>query len=182
LEELNVPKKQVLRQNMENAMKRTIQLAVSAMTFGFLLNTAAFAAGIELQVLQGDVLLDQGEGLVAVHGTTTLAPGSKLVMRENGAALLNYIDEQCFIRLAPASVTRIAKVAPCASGSFAAVSKTTIIEPANGVYEVLPPPPPGYESAGIAPLIAGGGFAAAAALSFIYVQVNAEKDKTISHY
>jgi hypothetical protein len=161
-------------------MKMSLNVVLLTAGLTLLASGIANAGSIELQVMQGDVLVDQGEGLVPVKESAVIIPGSRVVMRDNSAAVLNYAEDQCFIRLAPASVINITEEAPCANGSFAATSRTTLIEPANGVYEVLPPPPP---QAGVSALIAGGGFAATVAFVGVYSIVSEEmKDKPVSQH
>lgn len=52
----------------------------------------ALAEKIELQIMQGEVLVDAGFGMTAVSGTVELVEGNRVVLRENSAAMLTYTE------------------------------------------------------------------------------------------
>jgi hypothetical protein len=137
----------------------------------------ALAEKIELQIMQGEVLVDAGFGMTAVSGTVELVEGNRVVLRENSAAMLTYTEQQCFTRLEPAAVVNITADAPCASDSFASVSKGAVIVPANGVY--VPADLASAPAGSTSTLIAGGAFIAAVGATFVFNQVTrSEKSPT----
>ncbi len=161
-------------------MKFLAKMSLALVGVTAIFSCESLASNIELQVMQGEVLVDQGKGLVSVKSAAEVAPGSRIVMRGDSAAVLNYAAEQCFVRLAPASIIHITTEAPCATGSFAASSQNTIIEPVNGTYAYIPPPPPG---GGVAAFIAGGSFVGVSTLATIYSLVEvADEGQPVSTY
>lgn len=140
----------------------------------------SWASNIELQVMQGDVLVNDGSKVAHFTGTRQLAVGSLLVMREKSVALLTYVDHQCFVRLVPNSMMRITETPPCEAKSFAASSKTALILPANGVYEVIPPSLVVGETSSFAPVLIGSAFFASVLATAAWSTLNEEVETPLS--
>jgi hypothetical protein len=158
-------------------------ISIVALIVSFLLSNIASAGSIvELQVIQGKVLVDQGEGLKVFEGIKNrIKPNSKLVMLEKSVAVLNYVDEQCFVPLAPESMVRVSGIAPCASKSVKNRNKTVTIEPANGAYTHVAASPAALHAAAISPMFVGGGFFAVALASITWTTINQSKTLSISN-
>jgi hypothetical protein len=82
----------------------------------FLFGTATWAA--DVQSVQGDVSINQGQGFQAVNGRVDANVGDSLMAGPNGSATVSYSDG-CQVTVQPGAVTTIAPLSPCASGSLA---------------------------------------------------------------
>jgi hypothetical protein len=82
----------------------------------FLFGTATWAA--DVQSVQGDVSINQGQGFQAVNGRIGANVGDSLMAGPNGSATVSYSDG-CQVTVQPGAVTTIAPLSPCASGSLA---------------------------------------------------------------
>jgi hypothetical protein len=71
-----------------------------------------------LQPGQGDLTINQGQGFQPVNGRVDAKVGDSVMVGPGGAATLTYSDG-CTVTVQPGSVTTIAPLSPCASGSYA---------------------------------------------------------------
>jgi hypothetical protein len=81
-----------------------------------LLTTSAWAATLEPD--QGDLSVNQGQGFQAVNSRVDAKVGDSVMVGPGGAATLTY-EDGCTVPVQPGSVTTIAPISPCASGSYA---------------------------------------------------------------
>jgi hypothetical protein len=81
-----------------------------------LLTTSTWAATLE--PAQGDLTINQGQGFQPVNNRVDAKVGDSVMVGPGGAATLTY-EDGCTVSVAPGSVTTIAPISPCASGSYA---------------------------------------------------------------
>jgi hypothetical protein len=93
---------------------RRLALALVAFLFGVSVTAQAFAATV--QVLQGQVLINQGQGYRMVQGSTEASPGDTVVVNPGGAAQIVY-SNGCTIKVLPQSVVAISPQSPCQAAS-----------------------------------------------------------------
>jgi hypothetical protein len=97
-------------------MARRSSLCVSAIGCALLLASAAGAATIE--PVQGNLSLNQGQGFQPVNSRVNANVGDTVMVGPGGAAAVTYPDG-CKVPVQPGTVTSIAPLSPCASGSRA---------------------------------------------------------------
>lgn len=81
-----------------------------------LITTSAWAATLE--PAQGDLSINQGQGFQPVNSRVDAKVGNSVMVGPNGAATVTY-EDGCAVTVQPGSVTTIAPLSPCASGSYA---------------------------------------------------------------
>lgn len=123
-----------------------IVLALLALIAGVSIGTPLLAATVT--VVQGQVLINRGQGYRLVEGSTEANPGDMVVVNPGGLAQIAYPDG-CSIQLQPGSIVAIGQPSPCQAqqeqaGQAAGVSGTAIA---------------------IGAVVVGGGVAAAVLLS-----------------
>jgi hypothetical protein len=69
----------------------------------------------------GDLTINKGQGFKAVKSTITANVGDSVMVGPSGATTVVY-DDGCKVSVQPGTVTTIAPLSPCASGSNAQVS------------------------------------------------------------
>ena len=72
--------------------------------------TPSFAATVS--VVQGQVLVNRGQGYEQVVGTTSANPGDTIVVNPGGSAQVVYPDG-CTVPVVPGSVVSVASQSPC---------------------------------------------------------------------
>jgi len=97
-------------------MARRLSLCVSIIGCALLLASAAGAATIE--PVQGNLSLNQGQGFQPVNSRVNANVGDTVMVGPGGAAAVTYPDG-CKVQVQPGTVTSIAPLSPCASGSLA---------------------------------------------------------------
>lgn len=102
-------------------------LLLSSSTF---VGSAAWAASV--QPGQGDLTINQGQGFQPVNARVDANVGDSVMVGPGGSATVVY-DDGCKVSVAPGSVTTIAPLSPCASGSYAADSDNWIGPAAMGL-------------------------------------------------
>jgi hypothetical protein len=78
--------------------------------------TGSWAANV--QAVQGDLSINQGDGFVPINGRIDANVGDSLMVGPNGSATVSYPDG-CQVNVQPGAVATIAPISPCASGSMA---------------------------------------------------------------
>lgn len=91
-------------------------LGIGCFAFAFLASVASWAASVQLG--QGELLINQGQGFQKVNGTVEAQPGDSVMVTPNGTATVSYADG-CHVPVNPGAVVTIAPISPCASGSMA---------------------------------------------------------------
>jgi len=76
----------------------------------FCFGTPSFAATVN--VMQGQVLVNRGQGYEQVIGATSANPGDTIVVNPGGSAQVVYPDG-CTVPVVPGSVVAIAPQSPC---------------------------------------------------------------------
>lgn len=92
-----------------------ISSAVVAMFSSIFFSSAALAATVN--VTNGQVLVNKGEGYRQVAGSTQANPGASVVANPGGSGQVVYSD-QCIVEVLPGSVYNVAEQSPCATGLF----------------------------------------------------------------
>ncbi|HLN39565.1 MAG TPA: hypothetical protein VK337_17430 [Xanthobacteraceae bacterium] len=110
-----------------NTMARGSFLRVSLIGCSLLLVSASWAATIE--PVQGNLSLNRGQGFQPINGRVDANVGDTVVVGPGGAAAVTYSDG-CKVSVQPGSVTTIAPLSPCASGSMADDNNNN----SNGLY------------------------------------------------
>jgi hypothetical protein len=97
---------------------------VGALCFGcaVLLTSSTWAATLEPG--QGDLSVNQGQGFQPVNSRVETKVGDSVMVGAGGTATLTY-DDGCTVTVQPGSVTTIAPLSPCASGSNAQTGDNT---------------------------------------------------------
>jgi hypothetical protein len=110
---------------------KTISI-ISALAFA-VSSTAAVAAGSVAQLTgsNGKVMINLGAGFAAPEGIVDLKAGDKVFVGKDGSAVISYLNG-CAVTVNSGSVVAVAKVAPCKSGTTAAV-ETSLIAPAADI-------------------------------------------------
>lgn len=99
---------------MENMSTKSL---VGAFCWALLLSSSSWAATLEPG--QGSLTINQGQGFQQVNSRVDANVGDSVMVDPGGAATLVY-DDGCKVDVQPGSVTTIAPISPCASGSYAA--------------------------------------------------------------
>jgi hypothetical protein len=92
------------------------KLVVGAFCCAMLLSSSAWAAS--LQPGQGSLTLNQGQGFQPVNSRIDANVGDTVMVGPEGSATVVY-DDGCTVNVQPGSVTTVAPISPCASGSYA---------------------------------------------------------------
>ena len=95
-----------------------MRLFLGAMCFGCvtLLGSSSWAATIEPD--QGNLMVNQGKGFQPINGRVDASVGNSVMVAPGGTATVVY-DDGCKVTVEPGTVTTIAPLSPCASGSYA---------------------------------------------------------------
>ena len=101
-----------------------VRSIVSVFCFALLWIGSAQAQTASVVPLQGDLSLNQGQGFERVDSRISANVGDSLMVGPGGAATLLYQDG-CQVTIQPGSVTTVAPLSPCASGSFAQQNTNT---------------------------------------------------------
>jgi hypothetical protein len=125
----------------------TVAIAVTAL--------APSASAATVTPVEGQVLINQGEGYRLATGPTEAAPGSSVVANPGGSAQIVYPDG-CTVNVEPGAVVAITQESPCATTS------------------ALPPPVDGTTIAIGAAVVGAGAIAA------ILLSQGGDKDKPAS--
>jgi hypothetical protein len=88
------------------------RFALALVAFLYGVSVAASAFGATVQVLQGQVLINQGQGYRMVQGSTEAGPGDTIVANPGGAAEIIY-PNGCTIKVLPQSVVAVSVQSPC---------------------------------------------------------------------
>ena len=119
------------------------------------LNAAQAASNFaEINLMQGKVLVNQGEGFVALAEGSALKVGDKVLVGKDSSAIISY-NGGCAVSINEAKVVTVAKAAPCKAGTTAAIVGSNLISPAAD-----PGAPPVAAGAALLPLLLLGGGAA----------------------
>lgn len=78
--------------------------------------TGCWAA--DVQAVQGDLSINQGDGFAPIKGRIEANVGDSLMVGPNGLATVSYADG-CQVSVQPGTVITIAPISPCAAGSYA---------------------------------------------------------------
>lgn len=89
-----------------------VRLALVAFIAGISLSAPSLAATVT--VLQGQVLINRGQGYQLIDGTTEASPGDTVVVNPGGSAQIAYPDG-CSMQFQPGSVVAIAAQSPCSA-------------------------------------------------------------------
>ena len=93
--------------------------AIGAFCCAMLLAGSTWAATLEPG--QGSLSINQGQGFEPVNSRIDAKVGDSVMVGPGGSATLVY-DDGCTVDVQPGSVTTIAPLSPCASGSNAAIT------------------------------------------------------------
>ena len=91
-------------------------LAAACAGLPLVIGTACSGATIE--PVQGDLLINRGQGFQQVNGRIEADVGDLVMVSPDGSAIVSYPDG-CKLSVQPGAVTTIAPLSPCASGSRA---------------------------------------------------------------
>ena len=91
--------------------------ATFAVGGALLCGTASWAATLE--PVQGDLWINHGKGFEKVNSRMEAKVGDSVMVNPGGIAKVTYSDG-CQANVKPGAVMTIARLSPCASGSFAA--------------------------------------------------------------
>jgi hypothetical protein len=97
-------------------MARRSLLCVLTIGCSLLIVGTCWAATIE--PVQGNLSLNQGQGFQPVNSRVDANVGDSVMVGPGGAAAVTYPDG-CKVQVQPGTVTTIAPLSPCASGSLA---------------------------------------------------------------
>src|ERR1700739_4001472 len=90
---------------------------VGAFCWALLLSGSTWAA--TLQPGEGSLTINQGQGFQPVNNRVDANVGDSVMVAPGGTANVVY-DDGCKVQVQPGSVTTVAPISPCASGSYAA--------------------------------------------------------------
>lgn len=112
-------------------------LSLAALAF----SASAFAQSAQLNAVQGEVMLNAGQGFQSVAGETGVEPGH-LVMTSEGASAVLVFGDGCRYEVGPSTVVTVPDKSPCAgavvqSQNFGATGSTTA--GSEGVIGSIPP-------------------------------------------
>ena len=93
--------------------------AIGAFCCAMLLTSSTWAATLEPG--KGSFSINQGQGFQPVDSRIDANVGDSVMVGPGGSATLVY-DDGCTVGVQPGSVTTIAPLSPCASGSNAAIA------------------------------------------------------------
>lgn len=117
-------------------MRTTISL-ITAVIFGLAACAAHAETAVggkkpaaEIVAAEGKVLLNRGEGFVAVSAQTPLAVGDQLMVGSESSAELAYAAAGCTLTVSAGSLLRITAEPPCKKGESVAMAGQAIITPA----------------------------------------------------
>jgi hypothetical protein len=121
------------------------------------LNVAQAASNFaEISLMQGKVLVNQGNGFVALAEGAGLKAGDKVLVGKDSSAIIAY-NGGCAVSINEAKVVTVAKAAPCKAGTTAAIVGSSLISPAA---DPVAGDPPIAAGAALLPLLLLGGGAA----------------------
>ena len=93
------------------------------------LNAAQAASNFaEINLMQGKVLVNQGEGFVALAEGSALKVGDKVLVGKDSSAIISY-NGGCAVSINEAKVFTVAKAAPCKAGETVASVDSDLIAP-----------------------------------------------------
>jgi hypothetical protein len=121
------------------------------------LNAAQAASNFaEINLMQGKVLVNQGEGFVALAEGSALKAGDKVLVGKDSSVIIAY-KGGCAVSINESKVVTVAKAAPCKAGTTATIVGSNLISP---VADPAAGGAPVGLGAGVLPLILLGGGAA----------------------
>jgi hypothetical protein len=135
-----------------------VRVASFSLAFAAALASSGLASAATVNALQGQVLVNSGQGYRLVDGSTQLSPGATVVANPGAIAQVNY-GGGCSVTVQPGSVYLVAAQAPCQS--------------AESSQPAAPPTQSGssqggsWGGTGTALLIAGGAAAAGVGAYFL---------------
>ena len=94
----------------------------------------------EISQMQGKVLVNQGDGFVALNDGSALKAGDQIMVGKHSGAVLSY-NGGCEISINEAKVVTVAKAAPCKVGKVAMADSALIspvADPIGGEFPLLP--------------------------------------------
>lgn len=102
-----------------------VTLALLAFIAGVSISAPLLAATVT--VLQGQVLINRGQGYKLIDGSTEANPGDTVVVNPGGMVQISYPDG-CSMQFQPGSVVAIAALSPCQTEQtgLAGVNGTTL--------------------------------------------------------
>ena len=86
---------------------------LTAFVIGLLISAPAWGTGVE--VITGQVSINQGDGYQPVVDWTPASPGNLVMASPNGAAKIEY-DDGCVVEVKPGAVVAVAEQSPCPTG------------------------------------------------------------------
>ena len=102
------------------------------------LNAAQAAANFaEIGSIQGKVLVNQGNGFVALTDGALLNAGDRVMVGKDSGAVIAYANG-CSVSVNEAKIVTIAKVAPCKVGAHVAMVGSSLISPVGDLSPVAP--------------------------------------------
>lgn len=107
---------------------------IGAFCWAVLLSSSTWAA--TLQPGEGSLTINQGQGFQPVNNRVDANVGDSVMVAPGGAATVVY-DDGCKVQVQPGSVTTVAPISPCASGSYAADSDWGAIAMGVGVLGLV---------------------------------------------
>jgi hypothetical protein len=96
-------------------MSRSVRVASISLALIAALSLAGPARAATVNAVQGQVLVNAGQGYRLVDGTVTLGPGATVVANPGAVANVVY-PGGCTVTVQPGSVYRVAGQAPCGTG------------------------------------------------------------------
>jgi predicted RecA/RadA family phage recombinase len=112
-------------------MKKLLS-GICVLSFALCSNAYAIDAVATLSGVSGKVLVNQGQGFVAVLGSQNLQAGDQVLVGDESHVTVTYMAAACSVDVSQPRVMAIGKTAPCTKGEVVALSEATFIAPANG--------------------------------------------------
>jgi len=97
----------------------------SVIAFALLVAATSYSWAATVTGVQGQVLVNSGNGFRPVQGAVQAGPGARVVVNQGGQASVQY-DDGCIVPLSAGQLYTIAAVSPCGPGQGAAA-------PVNGL-------------------------------------------------
>lgn len=83
--------------------------------FALLVSVTSYASAATVTGLQGQVLVNTGNGFRPVQGAIQVGTGARVIVNQGGQASIQY-DDGCSVPLNPGQLYTIAAASPCATG------------------------------------------------------------------
>ena len=90
------------------------RLALPAFALGFVLCSPAWAANVE--VVQGQISINHGQGYKPVRGKSDAFPGDSVMASPNGSGKIVY-EDGCVVEVKPGAVVTVEPTSPCQAGA-----------------------------------------------------------------